>query len=45
MNFLKKAARVLMASANDRAKDVLRNQTEVIKPQREEYRSNAGGWN
>ena len=39
------AARALVAAAGSRAKGVLRKQAAVGMPWKEEYRSNAGGWN
>ncbi|SFB90586.1 hypothetical protein [Massilia yuzhufengensis] len=43
-NFLNTVARVLLATANGRALNVLRKQAELAKPFHVEFRSNAGGW-
>ena len=43
-NFLNTVARVLLATANGRALNVLRKQAELAKPFHVEFRANAGGW-
>jgi len=42
---LSAATRALVAAAGGRARNVIRKQADAAKPYKEEFRSNAGGWN
>jgi len=42
---LSAATRALVAAAGGRARTVIRKQADAGRPFKQDYRSNAGGWN